>query len=54
MLLIWDAFADNLLKAWERVAFWRNPAPALPNMRLSPRNGDENPLMVRPNVPVEM
>ncbi|KAI0661707.1 alpha amylase [Cubamyces menziesii] len=47
MLLIWDAFADNLLKAWERVAFWRNPAPALPNMRLSPRNGDENPLMVQ-------
>ncbi|KAH9903005.1 alpha amylase [Cubamyces lactineus] len=47
MLLIWDAFADNLLKAWERIAFWRNPTPALPNMRLSPRDGDENPLMVQ-------
>ncbi|KAI8980163.1 alpha amylase [Trametes punicea] len=44
--MIWDVFADHLLQAWERLTFWRNPAPALPNMRLSPK-GEDNPLMVQ-------
>ncbi|KAI0367737.1 alpha amylase [Pilatotrama ljubarskyi] len=45
--MIWDVLTNNLLLAWERLAFWRNPPPALPNMRLSPKGGDENPLLLQ-------
>ncbi|CDO75554.1 Glycoside Hydrolase Family 13 protein [Trametes cinnabarina] len=45
--MIWDALADSLLKTWEWLTLWRNPPPALPNMRLSPDGRDENALMVQ-------
>ncbi|KAH9850353.1 alpha amylase [Lenzites betulinus] len=45
--MIWDALTDNTLLLWEYLsAFWTDPPPALPNMRLRPKGyRSENALM---------
>ncbi|KAI0749357.1 alpha amylase [Daedaleopsis nitida] len=45
--MISDYFTDTFIRLWELLTFWRYPHPALPNMRLNPRDTEDNALMVQ-------